>query len=105
LPGPREDIGSFMRMGHTGAVVSVSDPAAPGPLGKIKGVAQTFIWNVVRPHDCPHLIKHRPGLTPAEHIRLREERRRLLHRSVRNWLLSIGGSIVGGLVMWALLGS
>jgi hypothetical protein len=103
VPGPRESTAGFLRMNHSGALVRVQDASAPGPLGASKGVAQTIVWNVVRPHDCPHFIKHRPGLTPCEHVQRRENAQRRLRVSIRNGLLSIGASLIAGVILWAIL--
>lgn len=108
VPGPRQSNREFMTMwANNGALVTEPDPGKPGILGRVRGVAQTFLWNLVRPHDCEHLMKHRPGLTPIQHVRLREQlgTRWLDRPLVKYALVPLLIAIVGGLIVAAILGA
>lgn len=70
----------------SGAIVSVPDPESRSLMGRIVGVAQTFRWNLVQPHDCPYFVKHEPGLRPVEHIGRRAQLKKDRIESLRKWL-------------------
>lgn len=71
--------GKFLDLwGDSGAVVNEPDPDYPGPLGNVIAVVQTFVWPLVRPHNCPHFTRHHPGLAPREVSAWKE--RRSAHR-------------------------
>jgi hypothetical protein len=100
--GRREDASHFLRNMAPGTLVTVPDPTSPGLLGRVVGVAQTQLWGLVRPHDCPHIMKHHPGLTPKEHITLRMRARERRMRWARDLAIALGATVVGGLIVWAL---
>jgi hypothetical protein len=70
-PGPRQTTSEFLNQGHAGTLVRVADPSARSPFGRVVGVAQTFMWMLVRPHECPQFMRHRPGWTPSKHLEQR----------------------------------
>ena len=67
VPGPRQSDSDLLAMKNPGALITERVPGSRSIIGKPIGVVQTFVWELVRPHDCPHHVKHRPGLTPAAH--------------------------------------
>jgi hypothetical protein len=93
--------------GKGGALVTESDADSPGILGRVRGVAQTFLWNLVRPHDCEHFMEHRPGLTPSQHVQLREQpKTRWFDRPlVKYVLVPLVIAIGGGLIVAEILGA
>jgi hypothetical protein len=108
VPGPRQSNHEFMSMWRNdGALVTEPDPDSSGILGQVRGVAQTFLWNLVRPHDCENFIEHRPGLTPSQHVQLREQRKtRWFDRPlVKYGLVPLVIAIVSGLIVAAILGA
>lgn len=108
VPGPRQSNREFMSMwGKGGALVTESDADSPGILGRVRGVAQTFLWNLVRPHDCEHFMEHRPGLTPSQHVQLREQpKTRWFDRPlVKYVLVPLVIAIGGGLIVAEILGA
>lgn len=70
-----------------------SEPGAP-QLGRVVAVIQTFVWALVRPHACPEFMRYRAGLTPHEH----KLRREWLHRWKLRAAVTIGATVLGGLV-------
>ena len=71
-----------------------SEPGLRGMLGAPIASIQNFIWDLVRPHACPAFMNYREGLTPAEHVTVRE--------GVRRWrrdaIVGLVGIVLGALV-------
>jgi hypothetical protein len=109
VPGPGQSNREFITMwGNGGALVTENDPKSRGILGRVRGVAQNFLWNLVRPHDCEHFIEHRPGLTPSQHVQRREQTttrwldRPLVKYLVVPLLIAIGSGLIVAAILAAL---
>jgi hypothetical protein len=101
VPRPYGDNLEFkIKMSGKGAFVF--DP--PRGDGQLKGVAQTYLWKLVRPHDCEYFVPHRPGLTPSQHVQLRQAHEGRLRRTLQNpWLVTVVGGVIVGLILWATI--
>jgi hypothetical protein len=84
-----------------GGIIYGPDPSGRNPLGVIVARTNNYVWSIVRPHDCPHFMKYRPGLTPAQNIDVRE-RDRIVRWAVRTFIGAVL-AVLAGLFVAAVL--
>ena len=100
VPGWDETQDDFMKHRSEGFIIREADPPSRSPFGRVIGVAQIFVWQLVRPHACWEFMTYRAGLTPAEHVATREGTRRWR----RDAIVGFAGVVLGALLKWWLGG-
>jgi uncharacterized protein with LGFP repeats len=78
--------------------VSKSTGGAEGVIGAVS----TERWALVRPHDCPHRLRYRPGLSPAQHVERRERKQQQWHTVTPYVIGAVAATalVAGGPRLW-----
>ena len=72
-----------------GAIIRVTDLSAP--MGsRVVAVVTTFLEPLIKPHDCEHYRRYRPGLSPSAHIKEPRERIRTLLQAIGAFVGIVG---------------
>ncbi len=92
VPGKRESMDEFLKhVSRDAFIIREADPTSPSPFGRVVGTVTTPVWPLVQPHTCRRFMKHRAGLTPADH----KARREWLYRWKLGAAVAVGVALLG----------